>query len=165
MAQRSQMSKYNPVAEKKGRWEAFIRFLDDGRLCLTNNAAERPCAVALWKERSGYSPVLSVAESVPPSCIPDRHSQDERHRSAGLAGGCPRPHAQHAIITAAGAVALELVHRKRPADGSLMARPTHVYTLDYVATLIGENLELLQEVRSWRSQRTVRLRRRFDRRT
>jgi uncharacterized Ntn-hydrolase superfamily protein len=23
------------------RWEAFARFLDDGRLCLTNNAAER----------------------------------------------------------------------------------------------------------------------------
>lgn len=42
------MSKHNPVAkainymfEKEGRWEAFTRFLDDGRLCLTNNAAER----------------------------------------------------------------------------------------------------------------------------
>jgi hypothetical protein len=23
------------------RWEAFSRFLDDGRICLTNNAAER----------------------------------------------------------------------------------------------------------------------------
>ena len=23
------------------RWEAFTRFLDDGRICLTNNAAER----------------------------------------------------------------------------------------------------------------------------
>lgn len=29
-----------------------------------------------------------------------------------------------------------------------MARPTHVYTISYVATLIGENLELLQEVAS-----------------
>ncbi|KEC70745.1 hypothetical protein RLPCCGM1_p0716 [Rhizobium leguminosarum bv. phaseoli CCGM1] len=29
-----------------------------------------------------------------------------------------------------------------------MARPTHVYTIDYVATLIGENLELLQEIAS-----------------
>ncbi|NTG78138.1 hypothetical protein G6M02_32945 [Agrobacterium rhizogenes] len=27
-----------------------------------------------------------------------------------------------------------------------MARPTHVYTIEYVATLIGENLELIQEV-------------------
>lgn len=29
-----------------------------------------------------------------------------------------------------------------------MARPAHVYTISYVATLIGENLELLQEVAS-----------------
>lgn len=29
-----------------------------------------------------------------------------------------------------------------------MARPTHVYTIEYVATLIGENLELLQEIAS-----------------
>jgi hypothetical protein len=42
------MSKHNPVAkainymfEKEGRWTAFTRFLDDGRICLTNNAAER----------------------------------------------------------------------------------------------------------------------------
>ncbi len=46
--QRARMSKHNPVAkaikymiEKEGRWEAFTAFLDDGRLCLTNNAAER----------------------------------------------------------------------------------------------------------------------------
>ncbi|MFO1050529.1 MAG: hypothetical protein U1E52_21835 [Geminicoccaceae bacterium] len=29
-----------------------------------------------------------------------------------------------------------------------MARTTHVYTIDHVATLIGENLELLREVAS-----------------
>jgi hypothetical protein len=29
-----------------------------------------------------------------------------------------------------------------------MARATQVYTIDYVATLIGENLELLREVAS-----------------
>ena len=46
--QRARMSKHNPVAkaikymiDKEGRWEAFTAFLDDGRLCLTNNAAER----------------------------------------------------------------------------------------------------------------------------
>ena len=48
LAERSKMSKHNPVTkainymfEKAGRWEAFTRFLDDGRLCLTNNTAER----------------------------------------------------------------------------------------------------------------------------
>ena len=47
-AERARMSKHNPVAkainymfEEDGRWEAFTRFLDDGRVCLTNNAAER----------------------------------------------------------------------------------------------------------------------------
>jgi hypothetical protein len=29
------------MCEEDGRWEAFTRFLDDGRICLTNNAAER----------------------------------------------------------------------------------------------------------------------------
>ena len=48
LAERAGMSKHNPVAkainymfEKEGRWAAFTRFLEDGRICLTNNAAER----------------------------------------------------------------------------------------------------------------------------
>lgn len=48
LAERARMSKHNPVAkainymfEEDGRWEAFTRFLHDGRICLTNNAAER----------------------------------------------------------------------------------------------------------------------------
>ena len=46
--ERARMSKHNPVAkainymlDEDGRWAAFSRFLDDGRICLTNNAAER----------------------------------------------------------------------------------------------------------------------------
>lgn len=46
--ERARMSKHNPVAKAinymldgTGRWNAFTAFLDDGRLCLTNNAAER----------------------------------------------------------------------------------------------------------------------------
>ncbi len=48
LAVRARMSKHNPVAkainymlEGTGRWEAFTAFLDDGCICLTNNAAER----------------------------------------------------------------------------------------------------------------------------
>ena len=48
LAEKTRMSKHNPVAkainymlEGTGRWEAFTAFLDDGCLCLTNNAAER----------------------------------------------------------------------------------------------------------------------------
>ena len=47
-SERARMSKHNPVAkainymfEEDGRWDAFTRFLDDGRICITNNAAER----------------------------------------------------------------------------------------------------------------------------
>ncbi len=46
-AERDTMSRHNPVAKaiayifKTDRWEAFTRFLDNGRICLTNNAAER----------------------------------------------------------------------------------------------------------------------------
>ena len=42
---RARLSRHNPVAKAMDymltRWEAFTRFLSDGRICLTNNAAER----------------------------------------------------------------------------------------------------------------------------
>ena len=49
IAERGKLSKHNGVAKaidyfttpKHGRWAAFTAFLDDGRICLTNNAAER----------------------------------------------------------------------------------------------------------------------------
>jgi len=49
LEERARMSKHNSVAKaidylvppKGKRWDAFTAFLDDGRICLTNNAAER----------------------------------------------------------------------------------------------------------------------------
>ena len=44
-AERAKLSRHNAVAKALDymltRWPAFTRFLDDGRICLTNNAAER----------------------------------------------------------------------------------------------------------------------------
>src|SRR5450432_2028097 len=44
-AERARLSRHSEVAKAMDymlkRWEAFTRFLDDGRICLTNNAAER----------------------------------------------------------------------------------------------------------------------------
>src|SRR6202795_1826279 len=44
-AQRAKLSRSNDVAKHMDymlkRWSAFTRFLDDGRICLSNNAAER----------------------------------------------------------------------------------------------------------------------------
>lgn len=43
--ERARLSRHNPVAKAIDymltRWPAFARFLDDGKICLTNNAAER----------------------------------------------------------------------------------------------------------------------------
>ena len=67
-AERARMSKHNPVAkainymfEEDGRWEAFTRFLDDGRVCLTNNAAERALRGVAMGE-SLYTPSLSICK-------------------------------------------------------------------------------------------------------
>ncbi len=44
-AERGRLSRHNDVSRAMDymlkRWPAFVRFLDDGRICLTNNAAER----------------------------------------------------------------------------------------------------------------------------
>ena len=44
-AERAKLSRHNDVAKAMDymltRWRAFTRFLDDGQICLTNNAAER----------------------------------------------------------------------------------------------------------------------------
>jgi transposase len=52
---RGQLSRHSDVAKAMDymlkRWPAFTRFLDDGRICLTNNAAERALrAVALGRK-------------------------------------------------------------------------------------------------------------------
>lgn len=47
LAERARLSRHAPVAKAiaymldKDRWPAFTRFLEDGRICLSNNAAER----------------------------------------------------------------------------------------------------------------------------
>ena len=44
-AERAHLSRHAPVAKAMDymlkRWDGFTRFLDDGRVCLSNNAAER----------------------------------------------------------------------------------------------------------------------------
>ena len=43
-AERRKLSRHSPVAKAMDymlrRWDGFARFLDDGRICLTNNAAK-----------------------------------------------------------------------------------------------------------------------------
>jgi hypothetical protein len=73
-AERAKLSRHAEVAKAMGymlrRWTPFTRFLEDGRVCLSNNAAERARrGIALhWVAKPGSSPAPSVAASAPQSC-------------------------------------------------------------------------------------------------
>jgi hypothetical protein len=72
-AERAKLSRHNGVAKALDymltRWPAFTRFLDDGRICLTNNAAERALAAWPWEESHGSSLAQRAGLSAPRSCI------------------------------------------------------------------------------------------------
>ena len=63
--QRAKLSRSNDVAKAMDymlkRWTAFTRFLDDGRICLSNNAAERGVRGIAMHE-SLCTPSLSVCK-------------------------------------------------------------------------------------------------------
>ncbi|RMJ20377.1 hypothetical protein PHISP_08753 [Aspergillus sp. HF37] len=79
------MSKHNPVAkainymfEEDGRWEAFTRFLDDGRICLSNNAAERALrGIALGPQGLALRRIAPRWRPRRFHVFSDRHRQDE----------------------------------------------------------------------------------------
>jgi len=70
--ERERLSRHAPVAKAMNymlsRWPSFTRFLEDGRICLTNNAAERELRGAALGRRRGSSPAPSAAATGPPSC-------------------------------------------------------------------------------------------------
>jgi transposase len=55
-AERAKLSRHNDIAKAMDymlkRWPAFTRFLEDGRICLTNNAAERALRCVALGRRS-----------------------------------------------------------------------------------------------------------------
>jgi transposase len=79
--QRARLSRGNDVAKAMDymlkRWSAFTRFLEDGRICLSNNAAERGVrGIALGRKSwlfCGSDRGGERADHVQP----DRHGQDE----------------------------------------------------------------------------------------
>jgi len=50
-----------PIDYMLKRWGRFARFIDDGRICLTNNAAERALRGFALGESLGYSPAPNAA--------------------------------------------------------------------------------------------------------
>jgi hypothetical protein len=86
-AQRAKLSRHGDVAKATDymlkRWVTFTRFLADGRICLTNNAAEQVVAVRWLRSRR-----RACRRDV--HVDPDRPAQ--RRRPAGLACRRARPH-------------------------------------------------------------------------
>ena len=73
-AERARLSRHAGTAKAIDyilkRWPAFTRFLDDGRICLSNNAAERALEELPSGAEPGYSPVPIAVASGPPPCTP-----------------------------------------------------------------------------------------------
>ena len=79
---------------------------------------------------------------------PDRHRQDERHRPAGLAGRRPGPHRRPSGPEDRRVAAVELATALDTAKSGrlIMAAIAHVFTIGYVANLLGEDEDWLYEL-------------------
>ncbi len=81
--ERAKLSKHAAVAKAFDymlrRWDGFARFLEDGRIRLTNNSAERALGGSeVWpsEESHGYSRDPTAAATGPPSCTPSSGRQN-----------------------------------------------------------------------------------------
>jgi transposase len=67
--QRPRLARGNDVARAIDyllkRWVAFTRFLDDGRICISNNAAERALGASPSSASLGYSAARTAAGNAP----------------------------------------------------------------------------------------------------
>jgi transposase len=78
------------------RWASFTLFLEDGRVCLSNNAAERGAQRhRSWPEILAVLRIRSRRTTRRGHVQPNRDGQNERYRSAGLAHGHPCRIAAH----------------------------------------------------------------------
>jgi site-specific recombinase XerD len=97
---RSKLSKNSDVAEAMDymlkAWPAFTAFLGDGRICLTNNAAERALrGHSSWQKITAIRWVRPRRSAHRLHAEPHRHGEAQRHRSAGLARRHSRAHRRH----------------------------------------------------------------------
>ena len=108
--ERGKLSRHAEVAKAMDymlkRWAAFTRFLDDGRICLTNNAAERALrGIALGRKAWLFAGSDRGGERAAAMYSLIVHRQAERRRSARLArrraraaSPITRPHASHELL-------------------------------------------------------------------
>ena len=122
-AERRKLSRHSPVAKAMDymlrRWELFARFLDDSRICLTNNAAER----ALRGIALGRKSWLFCGSDRGGDVHPHRHRQAQQCRSAGLARRCPQPDRGDAAEPARRTPPLELARQPAARSGCIGQDP------------------------------------------
>ena len=99
-ADRARLSRHAPAAKAMDdmltRWARVTTVLEDGRICLTNNAAERPLrGVALGRTAGALRRLRTRRRQGGVRVNRDRHGKDRRSRPAGLARRRPRPHRRH----------------------------------------------------------------------
>ena len=105
------------------RWVAFTLLLDDGRLGLDNNAAERALrGVAIGSKNWTVRRLRRRRRSRRRHLHADRDRQAQRRRSAGLARRRARPHRRPPRQAHRRAAALELEASRRPARRRLSWR-------------------------------------------
>ncbi|MCK1479940.1 hypothetical protein IVB27_35715 [Bradyrhizobium sp. 197] len=63
------------------RWDGFAQFVDEGRICLTNNAADGACADWLRAERPGCSLDPTAARQGRHHVHPHHDRAHQRRRS------------------------------------------------------------------------------------
>ena len=115
-AERARLSRHAPVAKAMDymlkRWPGFARFLEDGRVCLTNNAAERALrGIALGRkawlfagsDRGGHRAAFMYTLIVT--------AENQRRRSSGLARRRARSHRRPFVPAPRRAPPLELEAR------------------------------------------------------
>ena len=114
--ERAKLSRHNEVAKAMDymlkRIDAFTRFLDDGRICLSNNAAERALrGIALGRKVMAVRRLRSRRRARGDHADADPHGQAQRRRSPGLARRRAGPHRRSQDHRSRRAAAVELAPR------------------------------------------------------
>ena len=132
--ERAKLSRHAAVAKAIDymltRWPAFTRFLEDGRICLTNNAAERALrGIALGRKSWLFAGSERGAERAAVMYTLDSDRKAQRRRSASLARRRSAPHRRHAANSTRRPAALELARNCAPVKGGLSAASKNSYDL------------------------------------
>jgi hypothetical protein len=112
-AERARLSRHADIAKAMDymlkRWPAFIRFLDDGRICLSNNAAERALrGIALGRRSWLFAGSDRGGERAAAMHTLIATAKTQRRRSAGVACRCAAPYRRLSGLPSARAAALAL---------------------------------------------------------